>query len=76
MLRLVQGGNDFWKSYKTCHVGIHWIVLAELFQMSTHMTGCQSFSMFLHHFVLAKSHKGLGPTMFSLLSAALLHSDL
>ena len=28
---------------KPCHVGIHWIVLAEYSQISTHMPGSQSF---------------------------------
>ena len=39
-----------------CHVGIHWIALAEHSQMSTHVPGFQSFLFlaFLHHFVLAK----------------------
>ena len=46
--------KDFWKSIKTCHVGIHWIAHAENSQMSTHVPGFQSFSMFLHPFVLAK----------------------
>ena len=36
------------------HVGIHRIALAEYSQMSTHLLGLQSFSRFLHHFVLAK----------------------
>ena len=40
--------------FKPCHVGIHWIVLAEFSQMSTHVPGFQSFLRFLHHFVLAK----------------------
>ena len=58
MLRLLsfkaQGCKDLWKPSKSCHVGIHWIALAENSQMSTHMPGFQSFSDFFHHFVLAK----------------------
>ena len=46
---------DFWKTSKPCHVGIHWIALAEFSQVSTHMPGLQLFFPgFLHHFVLAK----------------------
>ena len=41
-------------SSKPCHVGIHWIALAEYSQMSTHMPGFLSFVSCLHHFVLAK----------------------
>ena len=58
MLRLLssqaQGRKDFWKPFKPCHVSIHWIALVEYFEMSTHLLGFQSFSGFLHHFVLAK----------------------
>ena len=58
MLRLLsskaQGRKDFQKRSKPCHVGIHPIALAEYSQMSTHLTGIQSFLGFLHHFVLAK----------------------
>ena len=43
----------FWTS-KPCHVGIHWIALAEYSQMSTHTPGFQWFFIFLHHFVLDK----------------------
>ena len=39
---------------KPCYIGIHYIDLAECSQMSTHVPGLQSFSMFLHRFVLAK----------------------
>ena len=49
-----QGRKDFWKPSKPCHVGILWIALTEYPQMSTHVPGFQSFSVFLHHFVLAK----------------------
>ena len=37
----------FWKPSKPCHVGIRWIALAEYYQMSTDVTGFQSFSSFL-----------------------------
>ena len=57
MLRLLsskaQGRKDFWKPLKPCHVGIHWIALAEYSQMSTHLPGFIDFSGFLHYFVLA-----------------------
>ena len=47
MLRLLsskeQGRKDFWKPFKPCHVGIHWIALAEHSQMSTHLPGFPSF---------------------------------
>ena len=36
----------FWKLSKPCHIGIHWIALAEFSQMSTHVPGFQSFSGF------------------------------
>ena len=59
MLKLLssktQGHKDFWKQSKACHVGIHWIALAEYSPVSTHMPWFQSFfKFFLHHFVLAK----------------------
>ena len=44
----------FEKISKPFHVGIHWIALAESFQMSTHLPGFQSCFRFLHHLVLAK----------------------
>ena len=44
----------FWKPSKPYHVGIHWMALTEYSQMSTHVPGFQSYSRFLHHFVLAK----------------------
>ena len=34
-----QGCKDFWKPSKSCHVGIHWIALAEYSQMSTYLPG-------------------------------------
>ena len=46
-----QGRKDYWKASKPCHVGIHWKGLAEYSQMSTHLSGFQSF---LYHFKLAK----------------------
>ena len=51
--------NDtkFKNTFKPCHLGFHWIALAEYSQMSTfstHMPGFQSFFRFLHHFLLAK----------------------
>ena len=43
------------KKSKPCHVGIHWIALAEYFCVSTNVPGFQSFfSGVLHHFVIAK----------------------
>ena len=48
MLRLLssktQGCKYLWKPSKPCHLGIHWIALAEHSQMSTHIPGFQSFS--------------------------------
>ena len=70
MLRLlssmVEKCKKLWKPSKPCHVGIHWKAPAEYFHMSTHLPGFQSFSNFLHHFVLAKLatssiYKGLNP---------------
>ena len=49
-----QGRKDLQKSSKPCHVGTHWIAVAEYFQMSTHWPGFQSFFKCLHYFVLAK----------------------
>ena len=58
MLRLLLSIGEkckkFWKPSKPCHVGIHWKALTEYTQMSTHMPWFQSFSAFLHDFVLAK----------------------
>ena len=54
MLYKAHIGKDFWKLSKPCHVGIYWIAPAEYYQMSTYVPGFQSFSEFLHHFVLAK----------------------
>ena len=52
LLSKVQRCKDFSKSSKPCHVGIHWIALAEYSQMSTHVP--INFSGFLNHFWLAK----------------------
>ena len=41
-----QGRNDLRKPSKPCHVGIYWKALTEYSQMSTHMPGFQSFSIF------------------------------
>ena len=58
MLRLLsskaRGCKVFRTPSKPCHVGTHWIALAEHSQMSTHVPGFQSPFRFLHHFVLAK----------------------
>ena len=58
MLRLfssnAQGRKKIWKPSKPCHVGIHWIALAEHSQISTHVPGYSRFSGFWHHFILAK----------------------
>ena len=36
-----QGRNFFWKTSNPCHVGIHFIALAEYYQMSTDVPGFQ-----------------------------------
>ena len=59
MLRLLSSKaqdlkNFFYKSSKSCHVGIHWKALSECSQMSTHLPGFRSFFRFWHHFVMAK----------------------
>ena len=65
-----QGCKDVRKPSKPCHVGIHWIALAEYSQMSTHLPGFQSFSSFLHHFVLARlSTTSIRVDSFMILSA-------
>ena len=66
MLRLfsskAQGRKDFRKPSKPCHVGIHWIALAEYSQMSTHVPGFQSFFRFFASFCIGQishhQHKG------------------
>ena len=54
--------KDFGKPSKPCHVGIHWKVLAEYFQMSTHLSGVQSISRFSASFCIGQvshqQHKG------------------
>ena len=51
MLRLLlskaQDRKDFINLSKPCHVGIHWIALAEYSHMSTHLPGFHSFFRFL-----------------------------
>ena len=59
MLRLLsykaKGCKDFWKPSTPCHVGIHWIALAEYSLMSTHLPGIQLFFKgFLHFLVFTK----------------------
>ena len=49
-----QGCKNRLKPSKTCHVGIHWIDLAEYSQMSTYLPWFQLFFSLLHHFVMAK----------------------
>ena len=43
--------KDFRQPSKTCHVGMHWIALAEYSHMR--FQGFSHFSAFLHYFVLA-----------------------
>ena len=43
----------FLKTISTLLCWHHWIALAEYSLMSTHVSGFQSFSIFMHHFVLA-----------------------
>ena len=38
-----KGRKYFLNPSKPCHVGIHWIALAEYSQMSTHLPGAKSF---------------------------------
>ena len=57
MLRLLsfktQGCKDFWKPFKPCHVGIHWIALLEYSQMSTLVPGFWSFYRICASFCMA-----------------------
>ena len=50
MLRLLPskalGRKDCFKPSKPCHVGIHWIALAEYSQMSNHVPGFESLFRF------------------------------
>ena len=62
MLRLLsskaQKHNFLWKPSKPCHAGIHWKALTEYSQMSTHLTGFQSFFSFFASFCIGKiSHQ-------------------
>ena len=54
LLSKAQGRKAFRQPFKPCHVGIHWIALAECSQVSNMCQGFNHFSVFLHHFVLAK----------------------
>ena len=49
-------------SLNLCHVGIHWIALAEYFQMSTHLPGFQSLFRFYVSYCIGQishhQHKG------------------
>ena len=65
MLRLLsktQGCNDFCEPSKPCHVGIHWITMAEYSQMSTHVPRFCHFSGFSALFCIGEishqQHKG------------------
>ena len=65
MHRLIPKQKDakiFLKSSKPCHVGIHWIALAEYSQMGNHMPGLQSFfslfASFCNGQISQQSHKG------------------
>ena len=54
MLELIslkaQGHKDFWNTSNHGHAGIHWIALAEYFQMSINVPGFQSFLRFFASF--------------------------
>ena len=67
MVRLLsskeQGCKDFGKPSKPCHVGIHWIALAQCSQMSMHMLRFHSFfKFFFVSFyivqIILQQHKG------------------
>ena len=66
MLRLLsskgQGRKDSWKPSKPCHVGTHWIALAEYSQMSTHLPGFhwffRIFALFCIGQIGLQQHKG------------------
>ena len=49
-----QGCKDVRKPSKPCHIGIHWIDLAEYSQMSTHLPGFQSFFKLFASFSIGK----------------------
>ena len=61
---LAQGCKDLWKPSKPCHVGTHWIALAEYSHMSTHLPGFQSFFRIFASFCIGQishqQHKGWG----------------
>ena len=68
MLRLLsskaQGCKNFRKTSKPCHVGIHWIALAEYSQMSTYVPGFQSFFRFFASFCIGQiNHWHMGTHM-------------
>ena len=58
MLRLLSSKTQelkfFLNSSKSRQIGIDWKALSEYSHTSTHLPVFQSFSAFLHHFVLAK----------------------
>ena len=55
---LLHKTQRFFKPFKPCHVGIHWIVLTEYSQMSTYMPGFQSFFRFFASFCIGQfSHQ-------------------
>ena len=57
-LSKAQGCKDFLKPSEPYHVGIHWIALAEYFQMCTHLPGFQSFFRFFASFCIGQiSHQ-------------------
>ena len=57
MLRLLsfkaQWRNYFWKPYKPCHIGLHWIALADECLVSTHVPG---FHLLLMVWTLQGAH--------------------
>ena len=59
MLRLylskAQKHRKFWKTFKPCHVGMHWKALDEYYLMGTHVPGFQWLTSDLHHFVFTIS---------------------
>ena len=58
----VHGHKDLWKPSEPCHVGIHWIALAECCQMGTHVPGFRSLLLHFASFYIGQSshqqHKG------------------
>ena len=56
LLSKAQGCKQrFLKPSKPCHVGIHWIALAEFSQMSTHIPRFQSFLKIFASFCIGQS---------------------